>query len=70
MVVILWTDCRGQASGHEEMLNSPGTRKNRAPKKTKNSTSEASMLLKTKKGMSETKLRTNLKRTQIERSNA
>jgi len=46
----------------EENRNSPATEENRGPGKTKNSTIEASMLLKTKKGMSRTKL----KRTQNE----
>ena len=61
-MVILWTHCREQASDREEKCNSPGTGEIRGPKKTKNSTNEASMLLKTKKGTSETKL----KRTQNE----
>jgi hypothetical protein len=50
MVVILWTHCRRQASVREEKRNSPGTGENRARKKTKNSTNEANMLLKTKDG--------------------
>jgi len=61
-VVILWTHCRGQAAEREEKRNSPVTEENRGPEKTKNSTIEASMLLKTKKCMSRTKL----KRTQNE----
>jgi hypothetical protein len=61
-VVIWWTHCRGQASLREEKRNSPGIGENRGPKKTGNDTIEASMLLKTQKGMSETKL----KRTQNE----
>ncbi len=65
MVVIWWTPCRGQATHREEKRNSPGTRENRGLKKTKNSTIEASMFLKTKDGRCETKL----KRTQIECSN-
>jgi len=52
MVVLLWTHCRGQASDREEKRNSPDTRENRDPKKTKNSTNEASMLLKTHDGIS------------------
>ena len=61
-MVILWTHCRGQASDREEKRNSPGTWGKPDPKKTKNSTIEASILLKTNKAMSETKL----KRTQNE----
>ena len=52
-MVILWTHCRGRASDREEKRNSPGSRENRGPQKTKNDTTEASMLLKTKKDMSE-----------------
>ena len=54
MVVILWTPCHGQAADREEKRNSPGSGENRGTKKRKNSTIEANMLLKTKKGMSET----------------
>jgi hypothetical protein len=52
-VVILWTHYRGQASDREEKRNCASAGENRAPKKTKNDAIEASMLLKTKKGMSE-----------------
>ena len=45
-MVILWTLCRGQAVEREENRNSPGTGENRGPTKTKNSTNEASKLLK------------------------
>ena len=61
-MVILWTHCREQASDREEKRNSRRTRGIRGPEKTKDSTIEASMFLKIKKGMSET----NLKRTQNE----
>jgi hypothetical protein len=57
-VVILWTHRRGQASDREEKRNSPGTGENLGPGITKNSTNEASMLLKTRDGI--------LKRTQNE----
>ena len=49
LVVILWTPCRGQASDCEEKCNTPGMPETRCPKKTKNSTIEASRLLKTQR---------------------
>ena len=50
-MVALWTHCRRQASDREEKHNSPGTRGGRGQKKTKNSTIEASMLLKKNDGI-------------------
>jgi len=47
-MVILWTHCRWQAVEREEKRNSPGTGENGGRKETKNSTNEASKLLKTR----------------------
>jgi hypothetical protein len=49
-VVIWWTHCHGRASDRDEKRNSPGTRENRGPEETKNSTNEASKLMKKRIG--------------------
>ena len=49
-MVRLRTHCRGQTSEREEKRNRPGTGENREPKQRKNSTIEASKLLKTRNG--------------------
>ena len=50
-MVILWTHSRRQDPHREEKRHSPGTGENRALTTTKNSTNEASILLKTKDGL-------------------